>query len=403
MADSAPYDLDRMLSTRGISVTASGFIPENVTQWNLAKARLLASVSDATVAFIGDSTTVGHGAGDNPVANFNNAKFRSTPAKVAVGLTRLAIPATAEAVFGTNSLDTVSQISTLPLYNPELVISSSGTTDWRTTQLFTLSGHVMMNISGTGAYSLSPAAAFDSFDIYWVDNPGNAIFTADIGGAVLQTMTPQASGASIVRKTTINTGLGAIIGSINIKRASGGTLYLIGIIPRNSSARRAQLLNLGWEGAQTGDWASDAGSATYTSGLSATASYNPLNALKVVAPDLTVVKLGANDISHSTPVATSQANIQSIITAAKVSGSCVLVIPTPQNPATRDPAGLTAAYNQMIRDLAISNGCGVIDLYSRYISWASANGLGYFADDVHSLPIGYANEADVIARALAAS
>jgi lysophospholipase L1-like esterase len=379
----------------------SGFTPSNMAAWNRAKARVLAGVSDAVVAFVGDSTTVGHGAGDNPTVNMTNARFRAMPARVSARLNTLGLPASAEAVFGSNGIDTTSQLTNLLLYNPQLAISTSGTTNWRVTQIFSVAGHIVTNVSGTGAYALTPAAAFDSYDIYWVNAAANGAMTTDIGGATLATLTGS-GGAVTVGKTSVSTNAPAATGTIIVKRVTGANpTYLLGIIPRNSGARRVQVLNLGWEGSQTGDWASTA-SATLTP--TSNAAYNPANMLVTLAPDLTIIKLGANDLSHSTPVATSRANLQIVINAAKAGGgSVVLVTPTPQNPATRDPAGLTAAYNAMLAELAAANGCGLIDLYSRYVGWSAANGFGYFADDVHSLPLGYANEGDVIARALSGS
>ncbi len=376
----------------------SGFTPANMAAWNRAKARVLAGVSDAVVAFVGDSTTVGHGAGDSPTVNMTNARFRAMPARVSARLNTLGLPATAEAVFGSNGIDTVSTLTNIASYNPQLNVATSGTTNWRVTQIFTAAGHIVMNVSGTGTYALTPSAPFDGYDIYWVNGSSNGVMTTDIGSATLATLS--GSGATAVSKTSVSTGGAAATGTINVKRVSG-TVYLLGIVPRNSVARRVQMLNLGWEGAQTGDWASTA-SALYAP--TSTAVYNPPNMLATLAPDLTIVKLGANDLSHSTPVATSRANLQIVINAAKAGGgSVVLITPTPQNPATRDPAGLTAAYNAMLAELAAANGCGLIDLYSRYVGWSAANGFGYFADDVHSLPLGYANEGDVIARALSGS
>lgn len=378
----------------------TGFTPSNMAAWNRAKARVRAGVGDAIVACVGDSTFVGHGAGDNPTGNFTNARFRSSPARVAAQLVAMGLPATQEAQFGGHMVDANNvTLANLPLYNPQLTIASSVQTQWYGATLLTIAGYMISNLNGTGAYSLTPTNAFDTIDVYYVQASGNGTFTVDIGGAALATINSGSPATSAVIKVSVSTGAGAATGTINVKRVSG-TVRLLGIIPRSTTTRRVQILNLGWEGAQTGDWASDAGSATYSSGLSSS-FYNPANALGTLGPDLTEIKLGANDLSHSTPIAASRANLQTIITAAKLGGgSCMLIAPTPQDPVTRDPLGNTLAYNAMVKALALANGCGFIDLYSRYVSYASMNALGYLADVVHSLPIGYANEGDIIARAL---
>lgn len=393
---SAPYNSATDTVARGYG----NFTPANMATWNRAKARVRANAADAVVAFVGDSTFVGHGAGDNPTGNFTNARFRSAPAKVAAQLLALGLPATQEAQFGGHLVDANNvTLANLPLYNPQLTIASSVQTQWYGATLMTLAGYMISNLNGTGAYSLAPSNAFSTMDVFYVQASGNGTFTVDIGGAALATVNSGSPATSALVKLAVSTGAGDATGTINVKRVSG-TVRLLGIIPRSTTTKRVQVLNLGWEGAQTGDWASDAGSATYTTGLSS-AFYNPANGLIAINPDLTIIKLGANDLSHSTAVATSRANLQTIINAAKLGGgSCVLVTPTPQNPATRDPAGNTLAYNAMLKALAIANGCGFIDLYSRYVSYAAMNALAYLADDVHSFPIGYANEGDIIARAL---
>lgn len=373
--------------------------PANMAAWNRAKARVRAGVADATVAFVGDSTTVGHGAGDDPINNFNNARNRSMPSRAAQQLVAMGLPASAEAVFGGCTIDSASSTLTrLQLYNPQLAIASSGTAKWFLGNEYSLAGRVMRGAgAATDLYSLSPSMPFDTIDLYYAGGFASTTFTVNVGGPALQTF--NTTGSTGLTKATVSIGAGASVGTVNVKNTGGQMFRLIGIVPRNSTLRRVQMLNLGWEGSRTGDWASASGSAGYLP--TSTSSWAPDRALASLSPDLTVVKLGANDLAASIAVATCQANLQTVIAAAKVGGgSVILVTPTPQNPTTRDPAGQTAAFNAMLRDLAASNGCGFIDLHSRYVSWAAANGQGYFADDVHSLPIGYANEGDAIARVL---
>jgi lysophospholipase L1-like esterase len=403
-------DLDAQglaLQARGIAAAASAALAErasanlsplNMAAWNRAKARVRAGVADAVIAFVGDSTTVGHGAGDDPVANFVNARFRSMPARVAAQLTAQGLPALQEAVFGGNTIDAAgATLAKSTGYNPQLTIASSGTTKWYYANEYSLGGRMLRGAGGSAdLWSLTPSTAFDTIDLWYVGGNVTTTFTVDIGGAALQTITAGSNGN--LTKVTVSTGAAPATGTINVRNTGSAFFRLIGVLPRSSATRRVQALNLGWEGAQAGDWASSA-TAGY---LPTTAySYAPDKALATLAPDLTVIKLGANDLAAQKPVATAQANLQIVIAAAKAGGgSCMLVTPTPQNPATRDPAGLTIAYNAMLQQLAMSQGCGLIDLYTRYIDWPTANGGGYFADDVHSRPLGYANEGDVIARAL---
>lgn len=370
-----------------------------LSNWNRAKARVRANVVDATVAFVGDSTTVGHGAGDDPINNFNNARPRSMPSRAAQQLTLMGLPVSADGTFGGNTIDSASAtVTKLQLYDTRIAIASSGTTQWYFRNEYSVGGRILAG-QGVGAvYAITPALAFDTIDVFYArgNGAGGTLTVDKDGGAALATINYTSSNA--LTKQTITVGGAPALGTINTKLiAVTGAARLIGILPRSTVTRRVNVLNLGWEGAQTGDWASTAGAYAPVSAL----DYNPGNALALINPDLTVIKLGANDLAASVPVATSRANLVLLIAKAQQGGgSVILVTPTPQNPATRDPANLTTAYNAMLRELAASTGCGFIDLHSRYMSWASANGFGYFADDVHSLPIGYANEGDVLARVL---
>lgn len=381
-------------------LVSSNFSPANMARWNLAKARVRANTQDAVIIFAGDSTTVGHGAGDIPISNWTNAQPRSMPSRVAAMLATLGLPSTANPFAGPNLLNSSNAtLAVLPLYKPTIAVASSGTTDWYGANILTLGGFIMNNNSGTGAFSLIEANAFDAIDICYLQAGGNGTFTVDIGGAALATINAGSPATGAIVKATVSTGAAAAAGTINIKRASGTQIRPIAVIARNTGVKRVQVLNAGIEGARTGDWAGNVASAAYNT--TSTAFYGPANVISTIDPDLTVIKLGANDLANSISVAQAQANLTVLITAAKLNGgSCVLVIPTPMDPATRDPLGNTASYNSMVRALALSQGCGLIDLFARYQSWAIANAQGYFADNVHGTLVEYANEGDLIGRIL---
>ncbi|USQ94189.1 SGNH/GDSL hydrolase family protein [Caulobacter sp. RL271] len=90
-------------------------------------------------------------------------------------------------------------------------------------------------------------------------------------------------------------------------------------------------------------------------------------------------------------LATFQANLQALITAAKVSGDCVMFAEAPSAP-TRQTQAIQDQYNQVMADLAASNGCAFFDFVARGSGYAAMAAQGYYVDDTHLRAIGYAEE-----------
>jgi hypothetical protein len=77
-----------------------------------------------------------------------------------------------------------------------------------------------------------------------------------------------------------------------------------------------------------------------------------------------------------------------------------LVIPPPQDPATRDTTNLMPGHAAALNALAAQNGCNVIDLAARFGGYAQTSAAGNYRDNVHMLAHGYADIADAYARTL---
>jgi lysophospholipase L1-like esterase len=88
--------------------------------------------------------------------------------------------------------------------------------------------------------------------------------------------------------------------------------------------------------------------------------------------------------------------MQSIINTAKLSGGVSLCSGFPVNSANRTnwANGVSTAYIAALKQLAITNNCGWIDLYQRFGSWATANANGFITDDIHPNANGYAEIAN---------
>lgn len=355
------------------------------------RLKLLRAISGARsgtygglIYMVGDSTTTGQGAGTGASPNTVGARSAAVPARLADILSAAGVPVNKDAVFGNNVVDSTTRAKTAyTSYNPALTFGAG----WAIDNNLSLGGYFFRNNNvDTSALTLTPAATFDGFDIYHYGSAGGT-FTADIGGAALATVVQ--TNNSKVAKLSVSTGAAPATGSINLKRVSGNNI-IVGIVPTNSVTPRVRLANLGWSGAQASYWSDTS------------FGWSPGKALTDAPADVVFINLGLNDLAFSVPVATYSANMQAIITAAQAGGSAVILCtPTPQDPATRDPAGLTAAYNAALAALAQANGCGLIDLYSGLGgSYATLNAMGVMRDTVHMQAGGYAMVAGVLGRVL---
>jgi len=100
------------------------------------------------------------------------------------------------------------------------------------------------------------------------------------------------------------------------------------------------------------------------------ASFGGVPLIKAVAPDLCDISLYINDAGASTASSTVQTNLQTLITACKLSGDVILetVPPSPTPPYTT----LEALYYPVIAALAASDNIPEMDIYARFGSaWNS--------------------------------
>lgn len=382
-------------SLRLTPALGAGLDSTMLSRWRKAKGRVRAGSGDAWVGIVGDSTEAGQGA-NTGTSGLTSARTYAPSARLAAQFTAMGLRASSDNVFGNNVVDSTNRVvSAYTTYNPAVVVSVNGTSDWFVENLTIPGGYCWRNTSGTGAWSFTPTEAFDTIDVYFINATGNGVATVDIGGAALATIDTSATvgGLTAVVKTTVSTGAAAATGTINIKRTgTGGLVRLMGIVARNSGISKVHVVNLGacgWSSVEYSD---------------ATGPWSPGKGLQYLGFDLFLINLGLNDAAHSYTAASYYANILAIANFAKTNGAdVVLVIPPPQDPVTRDPSGLTSAYTAQLQSIAATLGCNMIDLYSRFGGYTKASAAGYYYDTVHMLKEGYADKADAYARSLFAA
>lgn len=367
--------LGTLTATTAIPLTGIfGYNPINYLKSRAAFAKMRAGAANMRVLLVGDSTEIGRAAASS---NSYSGAYPYSPGARLTAMLNAAIPGVAArsaawvgnaVTYGLdNNYDTRNTIGAgWSGFAANSCLGYSPDTNTTTT-------NALVHAT-TGAYNI------DSAEIGYID-VGTGQFSASINGN------------GVVNKTctSTNTILTAAVGpttagaNITLARVSGN-IYLTHAIGWSSATPEIQVVPAGWAGAKLSDLVLDAG------------TYSPLKHWKVLAPNLSFLRVGINDWGNATDLASFAANLQVAITAAKLSGDIVLETSFPTQ-ASQVSLANQAAYNALIFSVAQANGVAVLDHWSSFISYEACGPLGCMdSDGVHGLKAGY----DMIAARRAA-
>jgi hypothetical protein len=351
----------------------------NLLAWAAARSRLRAGMADAArIAFVGDSKTMGAGAGTGP--QFTAGAFaRSRPARVGALLAAAGLPARGEGFFGTAGVGTIAD---LIAYDPR----RSGFAGWSGGSV-SLGGPALATANANPG-SFQTVAAVDRCHVYFRNGADRPAFTVQKGAETI-TVTPAGAPGGLGRQEVAF----AVRDAAPIVVTRTGTtsnLHLVGLYAWDSARAGVEIVNFGVYGVVSG-YQADA--ATPISPLAALGSY---------APHLTVVNLGTNDLAQSVAAGVWIGNIRAIATQARQSGSVILCWPavggtTPLFGA--DP--VRAQWRNALRALALELGCLFVDEEALLGGRVAAQAAGGFADAVHETAWAYDLQASAIVRAIA--
>ena len=357
------------------------------TQRGLARVR--AGLANMTIACVSDSTGAGQYAdGTNAWAG---AKARSWPTALAAILTTAGYPGSIASVTSDNS--TLGHGGTIPSFDSRVTSGAN----YIAGTLNTAGGQIIMNTAGSlgnaaaETFSFSPGTSFDTVEVYWYRSASVGTFTIDCGGSALATCsTSGGSGGTTtpgttnqVNKTVVTKTAGA--DPINIIRTVLGSVIITGIVAYLSTTKCVNMLNMGWSGSRTTQWNDSSG------------DYSPLNALLDYSPDLTIIGLGINDSILGNSEATVTAALNALVTAALTTGDVLLLNHTWVDTTVASAANQAAVY-AAVAAVSRANQVPVLDLQSRWSSYATAAALGYIhSDKTHPLQAGYQDMAHAIA------
>lgn len=341
--------------------------------WRRAIARTRATTPvRGKMVIIGDSTSMGAGAGSSGTSLLTGAYLKAWPHRLAT-MSSAPVQLSSNSWWGTQGYDSAAGI-TLSGYDPRLTLGAN----WAP-NLATLGGKVIRYAPGAvNNFSFTPQAAFDTIVVYFLKNSGNGSATINVdGGASLGTITT--SNASLVWATqTFTCAKGTH--TINIVPNNDGQMFFGGIVTYDSTVPAIDVI-------QTAIYGSLAGSHVANTNV-----YDHMPTLRFIAPDVTIICLTINDSNGGTPLATYQPNLQTIITNAKLSGDVILMVGPPSN-TTQATDGTLDSYISVVKALAATNNCALINLKDRWGSYAATNPVLPYADTLHPGELGYVDEA----------
>jgi len=253
-------------------------------------------------------------------------------------------------------------------------------------------GNYWYNSAGSGSMSFTPE---ETWDTALTLIPRAAVWTGSIltnidGG----TNTSTAIGGDADNHANIVTNTAGSVGTHTLNITASGNAMHFGVECYDSTKSEVRVRNWGWSGSEAGDWV--------TGSVSQWCPTNPAF-WTLIGGDLTFINLDVNDEVANVPAAAYQANIQTLITAAKSGGSDVILVRT-QRPQLSAVSlnGLDPAYLRAMRVLSLSNGAPLADFGARFDSYENASQYGWYFDTIHFNATGHAMQgswlADLIAR-----
>lgn len=311
-------------------------------------------------AICDDSVGAGYGSDDT------NAGVRATsyPSQLAAILAARGIAVNTASFWGSASRQNDAG------YDPRLVRGNGWVIDPFSVR--SLGGPVWYNNSTTNPLSFSPAGAFDSADVYAITNTSaQGQITIDVGGGTLATV--NLLGPAALTKTTV-TFPRTTNPTLNIRRvdASGSTRVSAAVL-FDTTTPAVEIYNCGQSGATSVD---------------AVSSQNPWeyrSALAVVAPDVTAIGFGRNDINpiNNVSVAQYKNNIELIHQTAALSGDVIHMTHSPGKEAGLKPYGEQNLYAEARRELAVKYNTPLLDLYAMFGTYERGNSRGLYYDTLH--------------------
>lgn len=359
-----------------------------LTNWHVAEAAVAGGTRNARIAIAGDSQSRGFiDGGVGPAGETTDQIASSWPTMLAEDITASSTyTGSWENWFGSGNYKA-------SIADTRIVTTGTFTTNQGDTAAPSLGGPMLASSATTSSLTWTTLTAADTIIIYYPDYSFSFTYSIDGGSAVTVNNTTT---TGTLKSTTIS-GLTLATHAVLITPVTG-TTYLTGMEAYNSSKKQISVLNTAYGGA----WLE----ATTSPGLLNTSNpYGFSSDLPTLAPDLTIIMVGVNDMINTEGTSTFQSRLGTMIAKARQTGDVALASFLPaQNSVSNLSQTNQASFEAAIDAAAVANNVGVIDLWTLWQGPAGGytilNPEGYYSDYAHGSPSGYANVARWIYSAL---
>lgn len=351
---------------------------------------VLLAVGDSTTRGWGSGLDAGHGDGTGGAYNAG-ISLRGWPAQFSAALTSAGLPSRCDAIVG-GLQPSMTFDDWLSTYAP-MVAGGDG---WGR-GLNSLGGYgIVCPDANNNALSYTPQATANRFDVLVWAYPGKGALTiSDTSGMLgeIDTAIPGPLGDGMAKLVTISRPISST-SPISIQRKSGSTgdIYVVGVIPYDTTSPRMEVINLGFPGSTAADQIVAGGFAGFDS-LPIFANY----------VDGSTLCLGINDSNQNTDATTFQSNLQKLSSRLKTLGDVQLIKPhkalnggVSTNPGTTNvPDSYLAAID------AVQATIGAYPAINFNVLDSSI--AADYADAIHRSKQGYAKEVPAIMNGMAAN
>lgn len=341
--------------------------PDFATAMQDIYAQSMTGTGRTRIAFVGDSTTRGQGAGadtnqSNGGANYLTDLYqRAMPARFQQMMAQAGYPAIRSSWWGTGNFD----MTELADSDARLNIASG----WGAATIGGLGAYGLVNTTTTNSLTFTPEEPVDTFVVWYRRTTGSADMQAGSGAVTTKNMNDGSS--SYMQSVVISSGAAATTTTLSITRNSG-TVEIRGIEAYDSTKSQIMVANMGWPGSRTTTWIAD-NTPSYPLGCLLTGAQDP-----TYVRQLWFINLGINDQTAEVTPAEVATNIATLINTIRTTKySSVVLVWHYENSSFAAAEPWRAAYRQC----ALDNNVPFIDLTTRLPTYDDAKsyaaGVGY--------------------------
>jgi len=220
-------------------------------------------------------------------------------------------------------------------------------------------------------------------------NGGSASASFERGGA---TRVDTRSAKSGVRKIVLRAKTFAK--QIGIRATTSAPVTVIGAACRQSTSLQVEIYNWGW------------GASTSGNHTDASKPWTPVNMLRAIAPDVTIIALDTNDYTPTYgPISLPEyrANLRLLADTARWSGDCIIMSEPPSS-SSRQSYIVQDQYHVVEREVAAEKQCEFIDVATEWGgTYEVMAAKGWYLDTTHGTADAYRHEGEFVSKAVLAA